>query len=146
MSDSWFTFCRKSVLNFKLCDWESHKIRQDMLCKTKTLVCSPMSCISRSPFVCCEPLLSRGSACVLVAASAEPALGYITVWCNADLSGLDWSHDCGSACSLSGFLPHINTPRRTHMPSLSLPFFADLIVATWLCSLFILTDKANKSQ
>lgn len=35
------------------------------------------------------PPLSRGSAVVAVAASAEPALGYITVWHNADLSGLD---------------------------------------------------------
>lgn len=89
-------------------------------------------------------LLSRGSAFVLAAASAEPALGYITVWCNTDSSGLDWSHDCGSACSLSSFLPDINT--HTHalcfslqshfVPNLS-PF--DLIPwLSWLCPLVML--------
>lgn len=38
-----------SILN---CDSNPRKIMQDMLCKTKTLVCNPTPRISKSPFVC----------------------------------------------------------------------------------------------
>lgn len=78
-------------------------------------------------------LLSRLLLLIWPAASADPALGHIPVWRNTDLSGLDRSHNCGSACSLSGTLT--GTRKDTHALFLSLrsPISAEFICLSLDC-------------